>query len=66
MSCVAELKAISQKKASVHCRAWGAGMENATPASDAPTMSSIATTHHRFVRIRSTTGLQKGLMTQGR
>ena len=66
MSCVAELKAISQKKTSVHCTKWGTLIVKATPAIDAPRMSCITIIHQRFDFNKSTTGLQKGLITHGR
>ena len=66
MSCVAELKATSQKMASVIWKKCGAGMVNAMPARPAPTSICMVTTHHRLVFNRSMKGLQKGLMTHGR
>ena len=41
-------------------------MENAMPAKPAPISNCIVTIHQRFVLSRSTNGLQKGLITQGR
>ena len=58
--------AMSQKQARVHCTADGRFSVKATPPSAAPTSSCMATTHHRFVRMRSTNGLQNGLITHGR
>lgn len=66
MSWVAELKATSQKTASVALKKKGTGMKNATPASPAPISNCMVTIHHLLVFSRSTKGLQKGLMTQGR
>jgi len=66
MSCVAELNAISQKKASVAWKKNGAGIVNAIPANPAPSSNCIVTIHQRLVFSKSTNGLQNGFMTQGR
>ena len=66
MSWVALLKAISQKKASEARNHMAIGNDRATPARAAPTSTSIANIHQRFVRSWSTMGLHRGLMTQGR
>ena len=66
MSCVAELKATSQKMARVVWKKFGMGMVKAIPASPAPTSNCMLITHQRLVFNKSTNGLQKGLMTQGR
>ena len=66
MSCVALLKAISQKKNSVPCSQKSVGMVNATPPNAAPMSNCMDTTHHRLVFTTSMKGLHIGLMTQGR
>ena len=66
MSWVAELNAMSQKKANVARKKKGAGNVSATPAIAAPTRNCMATIHQRRVRKISTKGLHNGLMTQGR
>ena len=66
MSWVALLKATSQKKARVLCTKCVVGMQKATPASPAPNRIWVMMIHHRLLRSRSITGLQKGLMTHGR
>ena len=66
MSCVALLKAMSQKKHSEPRNHHGALSVRATPARAAPTSSCMTTIHQRLVRIASTNGLHSGLMTHGR
>ena len=66
MSCVAELKAISQKKHSVPCSQKSVGMVNATPPNAAPMSNCMVIIHQRFVLMMSTNGLHKGFMTHGR
>ena len=66
MSWVAELKAMTQKKARVYRIKFDAGMVSATQARDAPTSNCITTIQNLFVRSMSTSGLQRGLITQGR
>lgn len=65
MSWVADVKATSQKNASVSRKKNSAGMKKAMPAK-AMAKACMVTIHHRLVRTRSTIGLQKGLMTHGR
>jgi hypothetical protein len=66
MSCVAELKAISQKIARVYWKNEGTGIANAAAAREAPMISCIVTIQKRFVRKSSMSGLQSGLSTHGR
>ncbi len=66
MSWVAEAKASSQKKAIEPCTQNGVGSVKATPASPPPIRTCMATIHQRLVLSTSTSGLQNGLMTQGR
>ena len=66
MSCVAELNAKSQNTASVPWKKNGTGIKKATPASPAPISSCMVIIHHLLVLIKSTNGLQNGLMTHGR
>ena len=66
MSWVAEKNAISQNAASVPAKKALVGSRNATDAMQMPISSCIVMVHQRFVRIRSTNGLQKGLITHGR
>jgi hypothetical protein len=66
MSWVAELKAKSQKKASVYLKNSGNGTVKATPPRPAPTINSMVTIQKRLVFSMSTMGLQSGLITQGK
>ena len=66
MSWVADEKATSQKKASVSLKKKGVGMENAMPAKAMAMAHCMVRVHQRLVLIRSTKGLQKGLITHGR
>ena len=45
---------------------WGAWRVKAMPAKEMASIHCMATIHQRLVMKRSTMGLQKGLMTQGR
>ncbi len=66
MSCVAELNAMSQRKARLYRTKLPAGSVNATPASPAPTSNCMLMIQKRFVFRLSTSGLHKGLITQGK
>jgi hypothetical protein len=66
MSCVAELKASSQKRHMVHLKKSLTGIRKAIDANRAPMKSCVATIHMRRVRSISTIGLQNGFITQGR
>lgn len=66
MSWVADVKATSQKNASVSRKKNCAGMKKAMPAKAMARTACMVTIHQRLVRTRSTIGLQKGLMTHGR
>ena len=66
MSWVAEKKAISQKQTSVVAKNPGNGSSSPTAAIAKAIRYSIPTVHQRFVRNRSTNGLQNGLITHGR
>ena len=66
MSWVAELKASSQKTASVARKKSGPGTVSAIMARADPITNCREMIHERLVRIRSTSGDQSGLMTQGR
>ena len=66
MSWVAEQKAITQKKASVAWKKKSPGKTNAIPAIPPPISICMIQIHQRFVLIRSTNGLQRGLITQGK
>ena len=66
MSCVAELNAISQKKASVQRNIPGPESRARRPASAAPITSCMAQIQRRRVPSRSTTGDHSGLITHGR
>ena len=66
MSWVADEKATSQKKASVILKKNGVGSENAMHAKAMAIIHCMLTVHQRLVFIRSTNGLQKGLITHGR
>ena len=66
MSCVADVKPTSQKMASVSWKKNGVGMVKAMPASAKAMIHCMVSVHQRLVRIISTNGLQKGLITQGR
>src|ERR1041385_2665247 len=66
MSCVAELKASSQKNASVCWKKRVVGIVKATPAKPEPMSNCISQIHSRRVLRISTTGLHSGLITHGR
>ena len=66
MSWVAEAKAINQNTASVACTNPGVGSSKATPAKAAPRVNCSATIQRRLLPSKSTSGLHKGLMTQGK
>jgi hypothetical protein len=66
MSWVAEAKPVIQKSAIVPASQWGVPRARAPAAHVTVITSSMASTKKRFVRNISTTGDQRGLMTQGR
>ena len=66
MSCVAEVKPTIQNMASVSWKNSGVGMVNAMPASAKAIIHCMVSVHQRLVRMMSTKGLQKGLITHGR
>ena len=66
MSCVAELKAISQKIARLIWKKCGRAVVRATSASAAPITSCKPTIQKRLVRYMSINGDHSGLITHGR
>ena len=66
MSWVALEKAIRKKKNIVPWNQKLAFSVKATPANDEPSNNCIASTHQRLVLYKSTNGLHRGLMTQGK
>ena len=66
MSWVAELNASSQKTARESWKNFGPGSVKATSAKATAMANWSVTIQRRFVRNRSTTGDQSGLMTHGR
>ena len=66
MSWVALVKATSQKAAKDSWKKSDVGRVKAMQAKARAMMNCMVTVHQRLVFIRSTKGLQKGLMTQGR
>ena len=56
----------SHRKTSDHLRKSSPGNARATPARPAPISSCMPVIHSRLVFSTSTTGLQNGLITQGR
>ena len=66
MSCVALLKAISQKNVNDIFSHQSVCSVSATPPSDAPTSICMARIHQRLVFRLSTKGLHVGLITHGR
>jgi hypothetical protein len=66
MSWVAELKASSQKTASVIWKKCGMGSVSATSAKPAPISSCSVTIQKRLVRSMSTSGDHSGFITHGR
>ena len=66
MSCVADVKATNQKAASDNWKKSDVGSVKAMHAKAIAMMNCMATVHQRLVFTKSTKGLQKGLITQGR
>ena len=66
MSCVALENAIRKKQNIVPWNQKSVFSVKATPASEEPKSNCMAITHQRFVLYKSTNGLHKGLIIQGK
>ena len=66
MSWVADVKATSQNAANDSWKKKDVGSENAIQAKPMAMINCMEIVHQRLVFIKSTKGLQKGLMTHGK